>query len=78
MPPAHFSFFIDPNSDGGRRPGFPIAEVSAGGSAVHPPTWGNGGAVTVETCDLPLLYEICSPRTLPRVRPLLVLDLCLA
>ena len=45
-----------------RRPGFPIAEVSADGSSVitkHPDT---GGAVTVGTVTAQLLYEIGGAR----------------
>jgi len=43
------------------RPGFPIAEMAAGGSCVitkHPDT---GGAVTVGTVTAQLLYEIAGP-----------------
>ena len=46
----------------GKRPGFPLAEISSDGSSVitkHPDT---GGAVTVGTVTAQLLYEIDGPR----------------
>src|SRR5690606_22162055 len=54
------SFFTE-LPDGGRRPGFPIAEIHADGSAVITKHPGTGGAVTVETVTAQLLYEIGSP-----------------
>ncbi len=44
-----------------RRPGFPLAEISADGSAVITKHPGTGGAVTVGTITAQLLYEIGSP-----------------
>jgi hypothetical protein len=44
-----------------RRPGFPIAELSADGSATIAKHPGTGGAVTVGTVTAQLLYEIGSP-----------------
>jgi hypothetical protein len=57
---GNFSFFTE-LPDGGRRPGFPIAEVHADGSAVITKHPGSGGAVTVETVTAQLLYEIGAP-----------------
>ena len=57
---GNFSFFTE-LPDGGRRPGFPIAELHADGSAVITKHPGTGGAVTVETVTAQLLYEIGAP-----------------
>ncbi|GAA4460861.1 acyclic terpene utilization AtuA family protein [Phytohabitans houttuyneae] len=57
---GNFSFFTE-LPDGGRRPGFPIAEVNADGSSVITKHPGTGGAVTVETVTAQLLYEIAAP-----------------
>jgi hypothetical protein len=57
---GNFSFFTE-LPDGGRRPGFPIAEIHADGSAVITKHPGTGGAVTVETVTAQLLYEVGSP-----------------
>ncbi|MEV7330653.1 acyclic terpene utilization AtuA family protein [Micromonospora sp. NPDC093244] len=57
---GNFSFFTE-LPDGGRRPGFPIAEVYPDGSTVLTKHQGTGGAVTVETVTAQLLYEIGGP-----------------
>ncbi|MET8279836.1 acyclic terpene utilization AtuA family protein [Micromonospora sp. NPDC005174] len=57
---GNFSFFTE-LPDGGRRPGFPIAEVHSDGSAVLTKHPGTGGAVTVETVTAQLLYEVGGP-----------------
>jgi hypothetical protein len=57
---GNYAFFTE-LPDRGRRPGFPIAEVSADGSSVITKHPGTGGAVTVETVTAQLLYEIESP-----------------
>ncbi|MEN3611287.1 acyclic terpene utilization AtuA family protein [Plantactinospora sp. ZYX-F-223] len=57
---GNFSFFTE-LPDGGRRPGFPIAELHPDGSAVLTKHPGTGGAVTRETVTAQLLYEIAGP-----------------
>ncbi|HEY3008608.1 MAG TPA: acyclic terpene utilization AtuA family protein [Micromonosporaceae bacterium] len=57
---GNFSFFTE-LPDGGRRPGFPIAEIDANGTSVITKHPGTGGAVTVETVTAQLLYEIGAP-----------------
>ncbi|MEU4382255.1 acyclic terpene utilization AtuA family protein [Micromonospora echinofusca] len=57
---GNFSFFTE-LPDGGRRPGFPVAEVHPDGSCVITKHPGTGGAVTVETVTAQLLYEIGGP-----------------
>jgi hypothetical protein len=57
---GNFAYFTE-LPDGGRRPGFPIAEVRADGSAVITKHPGTGGAVTPETVTAQLLYEIGAP-----------------
>ncbi|MCB5178336.1 acyclic terpene utilization AtuA family protein [Streptomyces antimicrobicus] len=47
-----------------RRPGFPLAEIEADGSAVITKHPGTGGAVTVGTVTAQLLYETQGPRYL--------------
>ncbi|WP_435829779.1 acyclic terpene utilization AtuA family protein [Micromonospora costi] len=57
---GNYSFFTE-LPDGGRRPGFPIAEVHPDGSCVITKHPGTGGAVTVETVTAQLLYEVGGP-----------------
>jgi hypothetical protein len=57
---GNFSFFTE-LPDGGRHPGFPIAEISADGSSVITKHPGTGGAVTPETVTAQLLYEVGGP-----------------
>ncbi|WP_433388374.1 acyclic terpene utilization AtuA family protein [Micromonospora sp. KLBMP9576] len=57
---GNFSFFTE-LPDGGRRPGFPVAELHPDGSCVITKHAGTGGAVTVETVTAQLLYEIGGP-----------------
>jgi hypothetical protein len=54
---GNYSFFGE-LPDRGRRPGFPIAEISPDGSSVITKHPGTGGAVTVETVTAQLLYEV--------------------
>jgi len=54
---GNYAFFTE-LPDRGRRPGFPLAELHADGSAVITKHDGTGGAVTVETVTAQLLYEI--------------------
>jgi len=55
---GNYSFFTSLDVD---RPGFPIAEIEADGSAVVTKHDGTGGAVTVDTVTAQLLYEIGDP-----------------
>jgi hypothetical protein len=55
---GNYSFFTAIDAT---RPGFPIAEVEADGSAVITKHDGTGGAVTVDTVTAQLLYEIGAP-----------------
>jgi hypothetical protein len=57
---GNYPFFTE-LPDGGRRPGFPIAEIEADGSSVITKHPGTGGAVTVETVTAQLLYEVGGP-----------------
>ena len=57
---GNFSFFTE-LPDGGRRPGFPIAEIRPDGTCVITKHPGTGGAVTTETVTAQLLYEIGPP-----------------
>ncbi|HTJ70188.1 MAG TPA: acyclic terpene utilization AtuA family protein [Actinospica sp.] len=56
---GNFSFFTEIDV---RRPGFPIAELSADGGSVITKHPGTGGAVTVETVTAQLLYETSEAR----------------
>lgn len=57
---GNFSFFTEiENLD---RPGFPIAEMRRDGSSVITKHAGTGGAVTVDTVEAQLMYEIQSAR----------------
>jgi hypothetical protein len=56
---GNYAFFTD--VPGLEHPGFPIAEVSADGSAVITKHPGTGGMVTVGTVTAQLLYEIGGP-----------------
>lgn len=57
---GNFAFFTEIEDLG--RPGFPIAEVRRDGSTVITKHAGTGGAVTVDTVEAQLMYEIQSPR----------------
>ena len=60
------SYFADPgfkDVPGVGHLGFPIAEVSADGSAVITKVESAGGMVTLATCKEQLLYEIHNPKT---------------
>jgi Acyclic terpene utilisation family protein AtuA len=57
---GNYSFFSE-LPDGGRHPGFPIAEIAADGSPVITKHPGTGGAVTAETVTAQLLYEVGAP-----------------
>lgn len=57
-------YFADPgvkDVPGLARLGFPLAQVSADGSAVLTKVAGSGGRLTVATCKEQLLYEILDP-----------------
>jgi hypothetical protein len=56
---GNYSFFTE--IEDLRHPGFPIAEISADGSATITKHGGTGGAVTIGTVTAQLLYEIGSP-----------------
>ncbi len=57
---GNFAFFTELGDLG--RPGFPIAEVRGDGSSVITKHEGTGGAVTVDTVEAQLMYEIQSAR----------------
>ena len=59
---GNYAFFKE--VPGLERPGFPIAEVHADGSAVVTKHPGTGGRVSIGTVTAQLLYEIDSPRYL--------------
>lgn len=56
---GNFAFFRELD---GRRPGFPLAEIEADGSAIITKHPGTGGAVTVDTVLAQLVYEIGGAR----------------
>lgn len=57
---GNFAFFTELGDIG--RPGFPIAEIRRDGSSVITKHDGTGGAVTVDTVEAQLMYEIQSAR----------------
>lgn len=57
---GNYAFFTEIADMG--RPGFPIAEVRRDGSSVITKHEGTGGAVTVDTVEAQLMYEIQSAR----------------
>lgn len=57
---GNFAFFTELGDLG--RPGFPIAEIRRDGSSVITKHAGTGGAVTVDTVEAQLMYEIQSAR----------------
>ncbi|MGW6702682.1 acyclic terpene utilization AtuA family protein [Nocardia sp. NPDC055049] len=57
---GNFAFFTELGDIG--RPGFPIAEIRRDGSCVITKHDGTGGAVTVDTVEAQLMYEIQSAR----------------
>ncbi|HKN99439.1 MAG TPA: acyclic terpene utilization AtuA family protein [Pseudonocardiaceae bacterium] len=59
---GNYSFFTELADPA--RPGFPVAEIEADGTAVITKHPGTGGAVNVDTVTAQLLYEIGGPRYL--------------
>ncbi|MFI9401911.1 acyclic terpene utilization AtuA family protein [Nocardia sp. NPDC052316] len=57
---GNYAFFTELEDLG--RPGFPIAEIRRDGSSVITKHDGTGGAVTVDTVEAQLMYEIQGPR----------------
>ncbi|MGV9724965.1 acyclic terpene utilization AtuA family protein [Nocardia beijingensis] len=57
---GNYAFFTELADLG--RPGFPIAEIRADGSSVITKHAGTGGAVTVDTVEAQLMYEIQGAR----------------
>ncbi|QBS41858.1 acyclic terpene utilization AtuA family protein [Nocardia sp. CS682] len=57
---GNYAFFTELADLG--RPGFPIAEIRRDGSSVITKHDGTGGAVTVDTVEAQLMYEIQGPR----------------
>lgn len=57
---GNFAFFTELGDLG--RPGFPIAEIRRDGSSVITKHAGTGGAVTVDTVEAQLMYEIQGAR----------------
>ncbi|MDO3648920.1 acyclic terpene utilization AtuA family protein [Nocardia mangyaensis] len=57
---GNFAFFTELGDIG--RPGFPIAEIRRDGSSVITKHDGTGGAVTVDTVEAQLMYEIQGAR----------------
>ncbi|MFR9750632.1 acyclic terpene utilization AtuA family protein [Nocardia sp. 004] len=57
---GNYAFFTELADLG--RPGFPIAEIRADGSSVITKHSGTGGAVTVDTVEAQLMYEIQGAR----------------
>ncbi|MGW4635925.1 acyclic terpene utilization AtuA family protein [Nocardia sp. NPDC004415] len=57
---GNFAFFTELGDLG--RPGFPIAEIRRDGSSVITKHEGTGGAVTVDTVEAQLMYEIQGAR----------------
>ncbi|MGO4613753.1 acyclic terpene utilization AtuA family protein [Nocardia sp. 2YAB30] len=57
---GNYAFFTELADLG--RPGFPLAEIRRGGSSVITKHEGTGGAVTVDTVEAQLMYEIQGAR----------------